>query len=43
MCWTFRYGVNKEVSDELNATKIVNVSEDYNTDSLDSKVSVKDN
>ncbi|XP_022316902.2 putative E3 ubiquitin-protein ligase MGRN1 isoform X2 [Crassostrea virginica] len=32
-----QYGVNKEVSDELNATKIVNVSEDYNTDSLDSK------
>lgn len=32
----FRYAVGKEVSDKLNASKIV--GEDYNTDSLDSKV-----
>lgn len=34
----FRYAVGKEVSDKLNASKIVSVGEDYNTDSLDSKV-----
>lgn len=32
----FRYAVGKEMSDKLNASKIV--GEDYNTDSLDSKV-----
>lgn len=32
-----QYAVGKEVSDKLNASKIVSVGEDYNTDSLDSK------
>lgn len=32
----FRYAVGKEMSNKLNASKIV--GEDYNTDSLDSKV-----
>ncbi|XP_048757856.1 E3 ubiquitin-protein ligase MGRN1-like isoform X4 [Ostrea edulis] len=32
-----QYTEDKDMSDELNASKIVTVSEDYNTDSLDSK------
>lgn len=36
----FRYVVGKEVFDKLNVFKIVSVGEDYNIDSLDSKVCI---
>lgn len=34
----FRFVVGKDVPENLNVSKIVNVGDDYNTDSLDSKV-----